>query len=109
MPVEHGSSPVSKDPDDIDAPDRGGTSDVDPEEVAVGHVLQEVYPDRREATAIGSAPADDHVLVGVQAAPRGYFSTAKYALVTVDADGTVVDAETTTRSGLQRRLDAARE
>lgn len=93
--------------------DEGPTTDdrtgPDPGEVAVAHVLREVHPDRLDATVVGSTPVDGGHLVGVKVAPRGYFSTAKYALVTVDQDGGVVDAEPTTRADIDRELAAAGE
>ncbi|PSQ16847.1 hypothetical protein BRD00_09740 [Halobacteriales archaeon QS_8_69_26] len=97
---------MSEDNRDTDA---SGPGDPDPGKAAVRHVLQEVFPDRLEASVIGSTSRDGTVLVGVKAAPRGYFSTAKYALVTVDAAGQVVDAESTTRGDVARELGGADE
>ncbi len=74
-------------------------------EAATDHVLRVVHPDRREAEVVGMAPADGGVLVGVKVHPRGYLSTAKYALVTVDADGRVVDAKACSGRELRRELE----
>lgn len=61
-------------------------------EAVVERVLREVYPDRTEATVVGSTVADGGRRVAVKAHPNGYLSSAKYALVTV-VDGRVTDAE----------------
>ena len=76
-------------------------------EAAVDHVLASVHPDRLAAEAVGTAPLSGGTLVGVKAAPRGYVSTAKYALVTVDADGEVLDARGCTGREMREQLDEA--
>jgi hypothetical protein len=68
------------------------------------YVLERVHPRRREAEVVGVAPEGDGVVVGVKAHPCGYVSVAKYALVTVDGSGDVVDAEACTGVTLRRRL-----
>jgi hypothetical protein len=68
------------------------------------HVLEQVHPRRREAEVVGMTPEGDGVVVGVKAHPRGYISVAKYALVTVDGSGDVVDAEACTGVTVRRRL-----
>lgn len=73
-------------------------------EAVLAHVLREVHPDRLEAEVLDAAPLDDGHLVGVKAAPRGYLSTARYALVTVDEGGRVVDAEACSRRAIRREL-----
>ena len=89
------------------APSPGVASDLPPERrrAVVRHVLAAVYPDRLEASVVGTADDDAGLLVGVKAHPRGYISTAKYALVTVDADGQVVGGERCTGRELRRALD----
>lgn len=72
----------------------------------LAHVLRAVHPDRREAEVAEVALADDELLVGVKVLPRGYLSTARYALVTVDADGEVVAAEACTGRELHRALSS---
>lgn len=74
-------------------------------ERAVRHVLHEVHPSRREGSVVGTVPVDDGLLVGVQVKPRGFISTAKYALVTVDDDGRVVRAEPATGREVRRAVD----
>jgi hypothetical protein len=70
------------------------------------HVLRRVHPDRREAEVVGVRPAvDGGRLLGVKAHPRGYLSSASYALVTVDEDGAVIGAEACTGRELRRVLD----
>lgn len=69
------------------------------------HVLREVHPDRRAGEVVGSIRADDGLLVGVKLSPRGFFSTATYALVTVDEDGRVVDARPCTGQELRRTVE----
>lgn len=76
-------------------------------DAVVDHVLDAVHPDRREGEVVGTAPRDGGLLVGVKVHPRGYLSTAKYALVTLDADGQVVDA--TACSGRKVRRELERE
>lgn len=73
-------------------------------EAVVEHVLRAVHPDRLEAEVVDAAPVGDGLLVGVKVAPRGFVSTAKYALVTVDEEGRIVDAEACTGRELRRRL-----
>lgn len=68
------------------------------------HVLEQVHPRRREAEVLGVASEGDGIVVGVKAHPLGYISVAKYALVTVDGSGDVVDAEACTGVTLRRRL-----
>lgn len=70
------------------------------------HVLASVHPDRREAEVVAVEPTAHGARVGVKAHPRGYLSTAKYALVTVDADGKVTAAEACTGRELRADLDA---
>lgn len=81
--------------------------DADTEKAVTRHVLREVHPDRLDADVVDAVPTDDGHLVGVKVAPRGYLSTAKYALVQVD-DGAVVGAEACTGRTLRRELAAAR-
>jgi hypothetical protein len=90
---------------------------------ALTHALRAVHPDRKEAevedvvsgVTVGDDPGagpddpDTGHLVGVKVHPRGYLSTAKYALVTVDDEGAVVDAEACTRWELRRRIETAAE
>ena len=79
--------------------------DLDPDlrAAATEHVLSAVYPDRLEAEAVDAAPLDGGYLVGVKAAPRGYVSTAKYALVTLDG-GAVVESESCTGRALRAAI-----
>lgn len=74
---------------------------------ALSHVLREVHPDRLEAEVVEAVPEGDRWLVGVKAHPRGYLSSAKYALVTVD-DGAVVDSEACTGGELRERIEQAK-
>lgn len=76
----------------------------DARERAVEHVLREVHPDRTEGEVIGTAPVDRGHLVGVKLRPRSFFSTAAYALVTVDDDGRVVEADECTGRELRRAV-----
>ena len=80
--------------------------DLDPDlrAAATEHVLRAVYPDRLEAEVIDAAPLDGGYLVGVKAAPRGYVSTAKYALVTLDAGGAVAESESCTGKALREAI-----
>ena len=77
--------------------------DRDVRTAVIEHVLREVYPDRQEAEVVDTAPTSEGLLVGVKAAPNGYLSTAKYALVTVD-DGRIADVETCTGKVLRETL-----
>lgn len=77
--------------------------DPDVRETITRHVLREVHPDRLDAEVIDDAATDDGFLVGVKVPPRGYLSTAKYALVTVE-NGRVVDAEACSGKTLRRKL-----
>lgn len=76
----------------------------DVREAVIETVRRELYPDRRDAEILDATPTDGGLLVGVKAAPNGYISTAKYALVTVDDDGTIVDAESRSGKTLRREL-----
>lgn len=69
-------------------------------EAVLNHVLSSVHPDRLEAEIVATAPRGDDVRVGVKVQPRGYVSTAKYALVTVE-DGEIVDAKACTGGELR--------
>ncbi|NHN47778.1 hypothetical protein G9464_09235 [Halostella sp. JP-L12] len=71
---------------------------------AVTHVLRAIHTDRQDAEVVDAAPVDEGYLVGVKAAPRGYISTAKYALVTLDDGGTVVDSESCTGQALRAAI-----
>lgn len=73
-------------------------------ERVVKHVLREVHPDRVEGEVVGTAPVDGGLRVGVKVHPRSFFSTAKYALVTVDDEGQVVDSEACTGRELRRAV-----
>jgi hypothetical protein len=72
------------------------------------HVLRDVHPDRIEAEVVGVAPAADGLRVGVKAHPRGYLSSASYAVVTVDGERTVTESEPCTGGELGRALDDGR-
>lgn len=93
----------SDDPEDGDS-DPHGDDATDRRTTALQHVLSTVYPDRLSGSVRGTKRTDDGLLVGVKVDPRGYVSTAKYALVTVGDDGRVVDAESVTGSELRRAL-----
>lgn len=77
----------------------------DVRERVVRHVLREVHPDRVKGEVAGAAPVGGDLRVGVKVHPRSFFSTAKYALATVDEDGRVVDAEACTGRELRRSLE----
>ena len=81
-----------------------GDLDRDARAAVIEHVLRDVYPDRQEAEIVDTAPTSEGLLVGVKAAPNGYLSTAKYALVTVDG-GRIADAEPCTGKTLRRELE----
>jgi hypothetical protein len=70
---------------------------------ALERVLRRVHPDRREAEVVGAVTTDRGHRVGVKVHPKGYLSTAKYALVTV-GEGEVTDAEACTGRELRRAL-----
>ncbi len=76
-------------------------------ERAVKHVLREVHPGHTEGEVVGTAPVEGGLLIGVHVHPRGFFSTAKYALVTVDGDGRVVEAEACTGRELRWAVGSA--
>ena len=78
--------------------------DPDLRTAATEHVLRAVYPDRLEAEVVDAAPVDGGYLVGVKAAPRGYVSTAKYALVTLDGGGSVAESESCTGQALREAI-----
>lgn len=78
----------------------------DAREAALEYVLREVHPDGLEAEVIGARETDGGHLVGVKAPARGYLGTAAYALVTVDSEGRVVDAEERTGRAVRRELGA---
>lgn len=82
------------------APDPGPAT----REAAVEHVLREVYPGRLEAEVAGTATDERGPLVGVKVHPRGYLSTAKYALVVLDGEGAVLAAERCSGRDLRREL-----
>ena len=78
--------------------------DPDLRTAAVTHVLREIHTDRQEGEVVDAAPVDEGYLVGVKAAPRGYISTAKYALVTLDGGGSVVESESCTGQTLRQAI-----
>ncbi|WP_135820872.1 hypothetical protein [Halostella litorea] len=69
----------------------------------IKHVLRELYPKREEGTILETVTLPNGVLVGVKVAPKGYISTAKYALVTVE-DGKVINAKRCSGKTLRREL-----
>lgn len=73
-------------------------------ETATEHVLSVVLPDRLSAEVVAAAASGDGWRVGVKAAPRGYLSSARYAVVTVDGEGAVVAADACTRPELRTAL-----
>jgi len=82
--------------------------DPDVRSAVIEHVLADVYPDRREAEIVDAAPLRGGYRVGVKAPPKGYISTAKYALVTVE-DGRIVAADPCSGKALRRELAALEE
>jgi len=69
----------------------------------IEHVLREIHPGRQEGTIRDTAPLPGGALVGVKVAPKGYVSTAKYALVTVE-DGEITAAESCSGQTLRREI-----
>lgn len=76
----------------------------DARERVVKHVLREVHPDRSAGEVVGTTRVDGGFRVGVKLRPKAFFSTAAYALVTVDEAGRVVDAEACTGLELRRAV-----
>jgi hypothetical protein len=74
-------------------------------ETAREHVLSVVHPDRLTAEVVTAAPGDAGWRVGVKAAPRGYLSVARYAVVTLDGDAAVVAADACTRPEMRAALE----
>jgi hypothetical protein len=72
------------------------------------HVLEDVHPDHAEAEVVGVAPAERGHRVGVKAHPRGYLSSASYAVVAVDGERTVTESEPCTGRELRLTLDGGR-
>lgn len=82
--------------DDLDASIR---------ETAIEHVLEHIHDDRLKGHVIGASTTTDGHHIGVEIEPRGFISTAKYALVTVSANGDVLEAEACSGQELRERFN----